>query len=236
MATIMEVTVQSTFKNQQCLNVFNYLFNGSGSDPGGLSDALLNGLGYPLWDDTLETYPAGSVAAAYRAISHQEVTFEIITVRNVYSRFDFTEYLFPFAGESAIGASGGESASPALAYGFRSSKVASDIKRGARRLVGVSETNMGSGGVFTPTALIALNSVATAFSAELPAFLNEFQPCICKKEKVAVLNPDGTPTGRFKYEYYEDPEVQVDNTGAPVTWGAVNTVRTQTSRQYGRGR
>lgn len=236
MPTVMEVTVQGTYFNQQCLNVFNYVYDGVESDPGGLSLSLLSGMGWSEWNSTDSEYPASSMAAQWHAIASASYTFEIVTVRNVYSLYDFTEWLFPFGGASAVGQSGGEAMSPVSCYGFQSSKVRSDIKRGARRIVGVSELNVGSGGVLTPTGAAIANDLAVAFSLSLPAGLGNFVPAIVKKKKEPVLNPDGTESGRFKYVYYPTPAEQIVNVAAPVTYRAVNTVRTQTSRQYGRGR
>ena len=236
MPTIMEVTVQGRLFNQQTLNVFNYHYDGVASDPGGLSTILLNGLGWPLWDIVTSQYPDGSVAEAWRLAVNGQFTFEIITVRNVYSRTDFVEWLFPISGAARTGAEGGEATSPALTYALKSSKALADIKRGARRIAGASEPRIEAGGVLSVAGLSLLNELAGTFSSLLPAFDNQFASCICKKEKVPVLNPDDTPSGRFKYEYFTDIEEQIDNTAYPVIWGAVPTIRTQTSRQYGRGR
>lgn len=236
MPTIMEVTVQGRLFNQETMNVFNYHYDGVASDPGGLASLLLNGLGWPLWDVGSGSYPDTSVAEAWRLAVNGQFTFELITVRNVYSRTDFVEWLFPIAGAARTGAEGGEATSPALTYAFKSSKALADIKRGARRIAGASEPRIEAGGVISVAGLALLNELASTFSSALPAFGDQFVSCICKKEKLPVLNPDGTPKGRFKYEYFTDIEEQLDNTAFPISWGAVSTIRTQTSRQYGRGR
>lgn len=236
MSTIFEVTIKSRYFQQECLNVMHYLWNGEGSDTVGQASALVAAMGWTGWT-IADNYPADSFAEAWQSISHTSVIFESVLARNIYSSTDFYEWLFLLGGSSNAGTAVGTAASPAFAYGFKSSKTRFDIKRGARRMVGVSETNMEAGGVLSAGAMTVLDDVAVKFGAIYDAGEgNTFSPAICKKNRVPVLDGEGEPTGRFKYVFFTDPAVQVANSAFPVTWQAVNTARTQTSRQYGRGR
>jgi len=236
MATIFEVSIRSRYFQQECMNVFHYVWNGAGSDTVGASSALVAAMGWTGW--TVENgYPADSFAEVWQAVSHTSVTFESVLVRNIYSNTDFYEWLFLLGGSSNSGLATGVAASPAFAFGFRSSKTRFDIKRGARRMVGVSETSMESGGAISPGTQTVLDIMALEFGEIFDAGEgNSFSPAIVKKNRVPVLDEEGDPTGRFKYVFYTDPAVQVENSAYPVTWQAQTTVRTQVSRQYGRGR
>jgi hypothetical protein len=236
MPALLEVTIQSTYFNQVCMNVFNYLWNGVGDPPPSLSTALIAAMGWTAWT-TEDGYPTEGFAYYWQAVSNSAVTFNMVTCRNIYSTTDFYEWLFNLGGSSNSGSGTGEALSPAMAYGFKSSKARTDIKRGARRMVGASEQFVGAGGAVTAGGLAILDEMAMRFSEAFDAGDgNSFIPCIVQKKKVPVLDSEGNPTGRYKYIYYPESENPFDHVASPVTWQPVTTVRTQGSRQYGRGR
>lgn len=236
MATIMEVTLQCRWLNQTTINVFNFLWDGIGASPGTLSAALMFQLGWSAWNNDDLEYPAGSFAASLQNLTSTGLQFELVTVKDVYSETDFYEWLFPFVGGSAAGQQGTATAAPFLSFGFRSSKTKTTIKRGAKRFPGVVSGQLGAGGTWIPDTLADMAQLAAAMSAILtgPAETNFFST-ICKKERVPVMS-GGEPTGTFKYQYFADPLVQIANSAFPVVWDNITTQRSQTSRQFGRGR
>lgn len=236
MATIMEVTLQCRWLGQTTINVFNYLWDGIGASPGTLSAALMFQLGWSAWDTGGDFYPAGSFADKLQNLTSNALQFELVTVKDVYSETDFYEWLFPFPGASNAGSQGTATAAPFLAFGFRSSKTKTTIKRGAKRFPGVVSGQVAAGGAWVAGALEDMAELAAAMSAILegPSETNFFST-ICKKNRVPV-EKDGVPTGTFKYEYFADPLVQIANSAFPVVWDNITTQRSQTSRQFGRGR
>lgn len=236
MATIMEVTLQCRWLNQTTINVFNFLWDGIGASPGTLSAALMFQLGWSAWDNDDLEYPPGSFAFALQQLTSTGLQFELVTAKDVYSTTDFYEWLFPFVGGSAAGSQGTATAAPFLSFGFKSSKTRTDIKRGAKRFPGVVSGQLAAGGTWQSTTLTQMADLAGAMSAVLegPAETNFFST-VCKKNRVPVMS-GGEPTGTFKYEYFTDPLVQIANSAFPVVWDNVTTQRSQTSRQFGRGR
>lgn len=236
MATIMEVTLQTRWLSQICLNVFNFLWDGVGASPGNLSTGLMAQLGWTSWSVEETTYTEDTFANHFQRLVSQNLVFELVTVKDVYSTTDFYEWTFPIPGTASQGAYIGTAEAPFIAFGYKSSKVRTDIKRGAKRFPGVSASQQTAGGTWAAGTLTLMANLATAMSLVLngPAGSN-FLSSVVKKEKVPVL-VDEEPTGRFKYEYYTDPAVQIANQMSPVVWDNVTTQRSQVSRQFGRGR
>jgi len=236
MPTIMEVALSCRWNNQITDNVFNFLWDGVGDSPGNLSVALMGQLGWSNWDVGEDSYPDGSFAQAFKQLVSVGLLFDIVTVRDVYSTTDFYEWTFPIPGNASQGSQSSGKASPTLAFGFKSSKTRTDIKRGAKRFPGVVLGQLSDGGTFTAPTLTYMAGLATAMSNVLTApGSTNFLPAICKKDRVPVMS-GGEPTGTFKYVYFTDSTEQVANTAAPVVWDLVTTQRTQTSRQFNRGR
>jgi len=108
-----------------------------------------------------------------------------------------------------------------------------DIDRGTKRFVGVPETAVLSGGVIGAAFYAELVQTAEAMSAIL-SYNDEgntvtFAPCIVHKEEYT------TPRGRKAYRYYPALSEQLSNIATGIVWQPYTTVRTQNSRQYGRG-
>lgn len=230
MSKLYEVVLTGSYFSQQIINRFNYLMTGTPAVVTG-SFALASALG-SIYDTS--SYPSGTLINLIINTVSDEFVLSQITVVNPYDPTDF--YEAPFVPEYR-GQQTGQAASPTMAYGFRSNRVRTDIARGMKRFVGVTEDYMGDGGVLTGI-VSTLEDVAEGLGATL-AYTDEgnslsFAPCIVGKEKYVTTAPTTLPA-RFAYRYYEDEAVQMEHLAVGVSWQPYSTVRTQTSRQYGRG-
>jgi len=238
---IFEVTLVSSYYNQQNINVWNYInpIFSPGIDP--QASTLLDLLGWPLFNtSSVDAYPDDSVANAFMNTVNPQFQLESVLVKDVYSDTNLAEWVFPsgVAGQS-IGTLTGEAMSPAAAVGYTTNRVRADIRRGQKRIGGMTELVVGLGGAIAPASIAAnFQPLADAMSASLDdpnPSLGTYYPAVCKKQRYEV-EEDGVPTGRFAYRYYLDPSAQEENTAQGVTWGVKANQRFQVSRQYGRGR
>lgn len=232
---VMEVVLQQTFANQEIINRWNYVSSGTPASVS-LSFALVQALG-GIFDAALvpPAYPPTKFMRHLAAAQSSGVTFDFLFARDVYSTTDF--YESPFV-QPLIGTATGEALSPANAFGFRTNRVRTDVRRGTKRFVGLTEGNCGSLGALLPAFLTgAMATVAADMSAVL-TYDDEgntltFNPAICSKEK---YTPDPERPERTAYRYYSTQTLQLQHTATGIQWDAYTTMRTQTSRQYGRGR
>lgn len=229
---LYEVTLEADYYNQQIINVFNYTSTGVSSSVNG-SLLLLIGMGF-IPDNSI--YPTNTVFSHLRNLQVIPVTYVSVSARDVYGTVDFYESVYV---DTVAGGAPGEGLSPTQAYGLRTSRVRSDIRRGQKRFVGVSETGNGPGGVLTEGFLTSLQGLAAVMSATLSVDDEgntvSFVPAIVSKQR---YNPDTDlpdPNGRA-YRYYPTEAEQMDHIAQGFLWDAIPTVRTQGSRQYGRGR
>lgn len=224
---LMEVVLRGELNGQQHVNRFNYI--GAGTPAAvSMSFALTSAMGFIKVG---AAFPAGTIFAWMVGQLSTALTFSEVEVRNVYSVTDF--YLTPFASGTA-GTYAGEATSPTLAYGFRTNRVRTDIRRGTRRFGGVVEATIGAGGVLAGGIGTSLDLVADLMSDVL-TYTDEgntltFTPCVVKREGYE------TPSGGWAYRYMEDETEQLANVATSIIWAPYPNVRTQVSRQYGRGR
>jgi len=229
MAELMEVTLNQTYFNQKCVNRWNYVVNGTPAAVT-LSFALTSIMGFlPASTDL----GAVTVGGALQSVQNTDVVFNSVIARAVYIDDDF--YDSPFlSGTHGEATGGGVALSPTNAFGFFSSRVKQSIARGYKRFVGASEGTVESGGVISSAALTALASLAGYMSDTL-VYDDEgesltFIPCIVQKEKYVV-----TESGKDAYKYYASQATQLTHTAQGISWTSYDTIRTQVSRQYGRG-
>jgi hypothetical protein len=227
---IYEVRLVQRVSGQLAIMGFNYLSSGT---PAAVSRsfALAKAMGFAPTTTTLET---GTIARLLQIAQGTQVEFILASVRDVYSNTDF--YESPFL-PATNGTYAGEAGSPFEAYAFTSSKSRYDIRRGQRRVAGVTETGVGPGGAIT-SAQMSTNLVplATAFSAVL-SYNDEgnpltFEPIIVSKESIPPAPPKYPNT---RYRYYEDQNVQMQHIMTSIVWTPQDFVTTQNSRKRGRG-
>lgn len=234
---LMEVTLEQTYANQECVNRWNYMATGTPAAVS-FSFALMFALG-AIFDEVAVPpgYPPSGLIRKIAAAQHSGVSFQTVTVKDVYSATDFYSTVFVNA---LVGEQTGEGLSPAMAFGFRTNRVRSDIRRATKRFVGAPEGQVGSLGVIVPafvtSHLVPLaNAMTDALEYDDEGNILTFQPCVVKKERYDTETQLPDPDGNA-YRYYPDPEDQLALIALSVSWEPYEQIRTQVSRQYGRGR
>lgn len=232
---VMEVVLQQTYAGQETVNRWNYVSSGTPASVS-LSFALINAMG-GIYDaaGTPVGYPATRIMKLLAACQSSGVTFDLLYARDVYSTTDF--YESPFV-QPLVGAKSGEAMPPFVAFGYRTNRVRTDVRRGTKRFVGLLESDNASLGTLLPAFVTGVGAaLRTAMSAVL-TYDDEgntisFNPCVCGKEKYV---PDPAHPEKTAYKYYASQATQLSHTALGIQWDIYNTVRSQTSRQYGRGR
>jgi len=229
MAELMEITLFTTYFNQKCVNRWNYVANGTPAAVT-LSFGLLSIMGFlPVSTDLAADTVGGSLQGMLAA----DVIFNSAIARAVYIDDDF--YDSPFLSGTHGDVGGGAAAlSPLDAYGWFSSRVKQSIGRGYKRFPGVVEASVVSGGQIEGATLTAMETVA-GYMGDTLVYDDEgesltYVPCIVQKEKYVVAE-----SGKDAYRYYASQATQLTHTAQGISWTPYGNVRSQTSRQYGRG-
>lgn len=225
---LYELVLRSNFFAQNCINRWNYVSAGT---PGTSHPSFGLAVSFGAVD-TAGLFPGGTVLGNLQAILSAAVHFTSIQVKNIYDPTDFYEVFFP---DDPVGGQAGDAGSPFQAYGFVSNQVSLAIAKGHKRFVGVTEGIVASGGAIRPESLGGFTSQATLMSAILAYGADgaalTFSPAIASKEKY-----ESNPVKHlFSYRYYATEAAQLAHTAFPVTWGVMIDIRSQVSRQYGRG-
>lgn len=226
---LMEVVLNQTYYNQECVNRWNYMASGSPASVT-LSFGLLSALG---GIPTSTVLPTGTLFKALQTLQNTGVQFISVIARAIYIDEDFFDNPF-FAGTAGAGGAAAGNLSPTDAWGFRSTRVRQSIGRGYKRFVGVDDEMISSGGTIVGAAVGQAVAVASAMGEVLTyddsGTTLTFTPCVVQKEK---YHPVGKTT--WAYRYYADESVQDDHIAEGIAWAYYPQTRTQTSRQYGRG-
>jgi len=233
---IYEVVLQQNFNGQQCINRWNYVGTGTPSSVTG-SFGLISALG-GIYDGAAvpPAYPPTKLMRILAGCQSNGVTFDLLSAKDIYSVTDF--YEAPFVQPLAGAISAGESMSPFIAYGFRTNRVRTDVRRATKRFVGATENNVAAAGAILSGFLTSnLNPLAALMSATL-TYNDEgntltYTPCVCGKERYL---PDPAKPEKPAYRYHETEAEQMLHTAQGILWDAYPTVRSQVSRQVGRGR
>lgn len=225
---LYEVVLNLQYLEQKFVNRWNYTSTGTPVGVTG-SFALIQALGL-FTTGSPSNFPAGTMGAAIQAILNEQTIFVQAIARNVYDPTDFYDYAFV---PDIVGGVAGVGLSPAFAIGFNSNRVRTDIRRGQKRFGGVDGDFVANGGQLSSTAITPCATVATRMS-ESPSYTDggnslEFTPAIVHKRKFTDTD------GKVKYEYYPTLSEQLAFIASGITWFVKTTIRTQGSRQYGRG-
>lgn len=225
---LYEVTLSATYFGQLCINRWNYLSSGVavGVVP---SVALIEAMGFVSPDPD---FIADSIAKLLQDLQSDSLTYNSVQCRALYDDpADFYDYPFPSGIVGNNNASQG--ASPVVALGFRTTRVRTDIGRGTKRFSGMTEALMDAGGDLSAGAAGAADALAAAMSAVLSytdgGSSLSFTPVILGKEEYE------TPAGNKAYKKYPTLTEQLDHIAQGFVWDAYPQVRSQVSRQYGRG-
>lgn len=226
---IMEVVLVQRYYNQTVLNRFHYIASGTPAAVT-LSYGLLHAMALLPSRLSNGSFPNGVFMNKVQAIQVADVTTISANARDLYSVTDFYESPFP---TPPTGGNGGQGQSPAVAYGFSQSRVRTDIRRGMKRFVGVSESSVDGGGVIASGTLGIMSDLADLMGDTL-TYDDEgntltYAPCILGYEEYT------TPSGKKAYRKYATASAQLAHVAQGGIWSPYTTTRTQTSRQYGRG-
>lgn len=227
--SLYEMVLRGSYAGQEVVNRWNYLSSGSLGTVTG-SFGLISAAGF-IADGIPPEYPADGLFIAIGELQVPSSLYIEVIAKNVYDPTDF--YTLPLPSTSH-GTNSGQGMSPINAYGLRSTQVRTDIRRGTKRFVGVNETDSEELGVLSSGALELLQHVADVMSASL-GYDDEgssltFAPCIVGKKKYT------TPSGKTAYEYYPTEAEQLTHLAVGITWQPYTQVRSQVSRQYGKGK
>jgi len=222
------VTLRQEYFGQQCINEWSYFSPDTlGATPSSLE--LLTLMGFIPEGDPL-AFPADTIAAALAVVQSDNVQYLSVEARELYSLTDFYEaaYSPPLTGENT----GGDSMSPFVAYGSFSNRVRTDIRRAFKRFVGVMEADVAAGGELTSGSVTENTTLADAMSEILAGATAVYSPAVFSLLKEPI--PDTDPV-RYRYVKYPDPADQDEHTARGISFAPYTVVRSQTSRQYGRG-
>jgi len=222
---VYRATLFSTYAGQSCVNRWNYISSGS---PGGASVSF--GLASAMGFVAGFTPVGGGIFQRLQELQSTGVTYDEVQVENIYDPVDF--YTLPFlAGEN--GDNPGENSSPFVAFGFRTSRVRRDIRRGYKRFVGVAESAIGLEGEIAAGAVPSMVALANAMSATLT--YDDEGNTLTYVPVVLGLEQYTPASGKPAYRPYDTEAEQLMHVAQGFAWENYDYVRSQTSRQYGRG-
>lgn len=230
---LYELTLYGRYQGQQCIN--RWIYNASGT-PASVSGsfALVSAAGF-INVNAFGEFNNESLAGRVQILVSTGFSFENVLARALYSATDFYERPFP---TPIAGRKSGEAAAPFLAYGFRSNRVRTDVGRGYKRFAGVVETDMGAGGVLIGDAIDHTADLAAKMGETLE-YIDEgqaliFTPAILSLQRYNPQTglPDPEGTARRPYPTLVE---QLDHAALGIVWEGYPEVRSQVSRQYGRG-
>lgn len=232
---ILELVLRTRLEDQEMINRWNYVSTGTPAAVS-LSFALTYAVG-AVWSSPItSTFPVGSMFRAIQDSMTTQTNFVDVSVRNLYSTTDF--YETPFAegvNGTVVVATSNNTMTPFVTMGYTSSRIRTDVRRGQKRFSGVAESNVEGAGNFI-ASFLGTQMAAVALRMSEPLVYNDegnpitFTPAICGKEAYT------TPRGKTAYRYYASEVEQLENTAIGVLWQAKPKVRSQVSRQFGRGR
>lgn len=226
---LYETTLEQTYFGQQVINRWNYRAD---SVPSGQSGAFLLTVAMgAIEDDDTPAFDDTTILGILKSLQSSSAVFVQMVTRNLYSVTDFYTYAFPANTTGDGTATAGMS--PTTAYGYASDRTRSDIRRAQKRFVGVTEGNVDAGGVlaaaFLPFGEALGDAMGNPNSVTFEGVTTVFNPAVFGREMYTV------PPAKPAYRYYETEAEQMEHI-APITQFTLkSTVRTQTSRQYGRG-
>jgi len=226
---LYEIVLEQSYAGQQCINRWNYQ---SGAAPEGVSGAFkaLVGMGFTP-DTDIEAFGAETIAGKLQALQSSDAIYVQAICRNLYSVTDFFTYAFPPG--TTGGNTGVQGMSPTIAYGLTSDRTRSDIRRAQKRFTGVPETFVDSLGVIGAGVLTDLQTLGDTMADVnlVPAGVGSmsFTPYVFGREAYTA------PSGKTAYKYYDTEAEQLDHIALITAFTPKPTVRTQVTRQYGRG-
>lgn len=228
---LFEVILRGLYFGQEVINRWNYT---STSTPASVTPSfgLVSAFG-GIPDSITHAFPDGSIMAAIASIQATALVYTDLTAINIYDKADF--YSVPYtSAQHGLNASG-DAMTPINAYGWKSTQVTRAIRAGHKRIAGVCEGDVDAGGVLSASILPTLTTIAGLFGSTIN-YTDEgatlaYVPVIVSKEKYTVPS-----SGKTAYKYWPDLAAQSAHLATGVIWTPMPDVRSQTSRQYGKGK
>lgn len=229
---LYEVTLQGSYQGQQIINRWNYRSDGD-DVPSGNAFGLVSAMGFT---PVAGLFTAGSVAKAITTFQGEEYVHQQVICRAVYVPTDFVDVPFVPGVQGEI--TGQQAETPFLAAGLRTNRIRTDIGRGYKRFAGLVEGSVEDAGIISSGALALINDLGDKMGDVLSftesSLTISFTPCIVKKE---LYHPSA---GKNAYRYIRvvdgGESAQLDLIATGIVWEAYTQVRSQVSRQYGKGR
>lgn len=226
---ILEVVLNQRYANQLCVNRFHYVSSGTPAAVT-LSFALISAMGLLEATGSPKVFPNETIGVSLQVCQNPSVEFLSTYARDLYSVTDFYESPYP---SGVTGQKPGAGMSPLAALGFTASRVRTDIRRASKRFVGCNEEFWASGGILTGEAVALADDLAEQMSAVL-SYDDEgntitFTPAVLGYEKYT------TDSGKVAYRPYATVSAQMAHVATGWQYQAIQTMRSQNSRQYGRG-
>jgi len=221
---LFEVLLRQAYLNKNVLNRWHYSSSGTPAAVS-LSFALASAFG-GVPDEITNEFPADTIMNTLANIQHTALAYVELQVQALYSVSDF--YTIPYA-SGQNGLTGGTAMSTFYAYALQSNRVRTDVRRGNKRLAGVSETYVGTGGVIESSIVDALDTLAEQMSAVL-TYDDEgntlsFTPAVLSFDEYTA------PSGKPAYRPYPTLAEQLDHAALGVVWQAKPNATTQNTRK-----
>jgi hypothetical protein len=161
------------------------------------------------------------------------VVYQNILVENLYDPTDFFDSPYPVTATGVVDSSTVEDLGPLVALGFRTSRVTRAIRRGQKRIAGMTQDDFTGGGFVQASSQGKVDALAGRMGETL-TYTDEgntitYTPAILSFEKYT------TPNGNPAYRKYATQAEQLENSATGFLWENYPTLRSQGSRQYGRG-
>jgi len=223
---LFEVILRQSYDGKNVLNRWHY--NSAGTPASvDLSFGLASAFGGVV-DPVTSAFPPDSIMEALSEIQSSALSYVELTVEALYDFADF--YTIPFA-PGQDGTQGGTPMSPFYAYALQSNRVRTDIRRGNKRLAGVSEQYVGTAGVIEAgmpgllAALAGLMSDPLVYDDEGNTL--SYTPVVLSFEKHA---PDVDHESEW-YSLYPTLAEQLEHAAVGINWTAKAFATTQNTRK-----
>jgi hypothetical protein len=227
MASIYEVLIRQNYFDQECLNRIHYVSDEALPVP--TAFALAEAIGANSLASA--EFDTDSLMGKLQALQNDALIYLEVQVKNLYSATDF--FTVAYNPPPNADATGTQGMSPAVSYGVVSNRVTLAVRRGHKRFAGVSEGAVDAGGVLNSGGLTAVTAVADKLSEDAVATIG--MATYTYHPAVLAFNKYTTESGKTAYKPYDDADTQLAHAAIGVTYSVMTTVRTQRSRQYGRG-
>lgn len=226
---ILELTLSMSYAGQLAINRFHFVSSGTPSAVT-KSFGLMGASGFLTVSGSPLAFPSGTLAQTIRSVQTTGVQYISAYARNLYDPVDFYERPYPVP---VYGAQSGVGSSPFMAYGLFSSRVRTDIRRGFKRFVGVREESIKEGGEVEAGMIAALGEICNKLNS--PMTYDDEGNTLTYTSCVLSFQEYTTPSGKKAYRPYATESAQLSHLASGVQWAPYTVIRSQTSRQYGRG-